>query len=133
MTIVARWRDLPMRIRLAAPIGDDDLFELCAANRDLRIERSADGELLVMPLSGGEPGRRNFDLVIKLRRGPDLCAALDATRSGDARASWSVSSRLMEYVNRAGIQIKIAGLVAIDSGPQAVLCPGAHREREPVA
>jgi hypothetical protein len=35
---IARWRDLPMRIRLAAPLGDDELFELCAANRDLRIE-----------------------------------------------------------------------------------------------
>ena len=63
MTIVARWRDLPMRVRLAAPLGDDDLFEFCAANRDLRIERTADGELLIMPPTGGETGRRNFDLI----------------------------------------------------------------------
>jgi Uma2 family endonuclease len=63
MNIVARWRDLPMRIRLAAPLGDDELFEFCAANRDLRIERTADGELLIMPPTGGETGRRNFDLI----------------------------------------------------------------------
>jgi len=55
MTIVARRRDLPMRVRLAAPLGDDELFELCAANRDLRIERSAEGELLIMPFTGGRP------------------------------------------------------------------------------
>jgi Uma2 family endonuclease len=63
MTLVARWRDLPMRIRLAAPLGDDELFEFCAANRDLRIERTVDGELLIMPPTGGETGRRNFDLI----------------------------------------------------------------------
>jgi len=63
MTIVARWRDMPMRVRLAAPLGDDELFEFCAANRDLRIERTADGELLIMPPTGGETGRRNFDLI----------------------------------------------------------------------
>jgi Uma2 family endonuclease len=68
MTIVARWRDLPMRVRLAAPLGDDDLFEFCAANRDLRIERTADGELLIMSPTGGETGRRNFDLIGQFAR-----------------------------------------------------------------
>lgn len=63
MTLVARWRHLPMRIRLAAPLGDDDLFDLCAANRELRIERTTDGELVIMPPTGGETGRRNFDLI----------------------------------------------------------------------
>lgn len=52
-----------MRIRLAAPLGDDDLFDLCAANRGLRIERTSDGELVIMRPTGGETGRRNFDLV----------------------------------------------------------------------
>jgi Uma2 family endonuclease len=63
MTLVARWRHLPMRVRLAAPLGDDDLFDLCAANSELRIERTSDGELVIMPPTGGETGRRNFDLI----------------------------------------------------------------------
>jgi Uma2 family endonuclease len=63
MTLVARWRHLPMRIRLAAPLGDEDLFDLCAANSELRIERLTDGELVIMPPTGGETGRRNFDLT----------------------------------------------------------------------
>lgn len=63
MTVVARWRHLPMRIRLAAPLDDDDLFDLCAANRGLHIERTSDGELIIMPPTGGETGRRNFDLI----------------------------------------------------------------------
>jgi Uma2 family endonuclease len=63
MTVVARWRHLPMRIRLAAPLSDDDLFDLCAANRGLHIERTSDGELIIMPPTGGETGRRNFNLI----------------------------------------------------------------------
>jgi Uma2 family endonuclease len=66
MMLVARWRDLPMRVRLAAPLGDDELFAFCAANRDLRIERTADGELLIMSPAGGETARRNFDLTGQL-------------------------------------------------------------------
>ena len=57
MMVVARWRHLPMRIRLAGPLGDDDLFDLCAANRELRIERTSDGELIILPPAGGETGR----------------------------------------------------------------------------
>ncbi len=57
---------LPMRIRPARPIDDDELFELCAQNRDLRIERTAEGELIIMPPTGGETGNINFKLIAKL-------------------------------------------------------------------
>lgn len=57
---------LPLRVRPARPIDDDALYELCRANRDLRIERTADGELLIMPPTGGETGARNFNLIGKL-------------------------------------------------------------------
>jgi Uma2 family endonuclease len=63
MTLVARWRYLPMRIRLVEPLDDDALFDFCVANQDLRIERTSDGELIIMPPTGGETGRRNFDLI----------------------------------------------------------------------
>jgi Uma2 family endonuclease len=66
VTIVARWSFLPMRIRLAEPLDDDGLFDFCAANKDLRIERTSDGDLIIMPPSGGETGRRNFDLIVQL-------------------------------------------------------------------
>lgn len=66
VTIVARWSFLPMRIRLAEPLDDDGLFDFCAANKDLRIERTSDGDLIIMPPSGGETGRRNFDLIAQL-------------------------------------------------------------------
>lgn len=57
---------LPLRVRPARPLDDDALFELCRANRDLTIERTADGELLIMPPTGGETGARNFNLIGQL-------------------------------------------------------------------
>ncbi|EDX73485.1 conserved hypothetical protein [Coleofasciculus chthonoplastes PCC 7420] len=41
---------------------DDQFFEFCQINRDLRIERTATGELLIMPPTGTETGGRNFRL-----------------------------------------------------------------------
>lgn len=57
---------LPLRVRSARPLDDDALFALCQANRDLKIERTADGELLIMPPTGGETGARNFNLIGQL-------------------------------------------------------------------
>ncbi|WP_071187682.1 Uma2 family endonuclease [Trichormus sp. NMC-1] len=38
---------------------DDQFFKLCQANRDLRFERTANGELIIMPPTGGETGNKN--------------------------------------------------------------------------
>ena len=64
--IEAPARQLPMRVRPAAPMSDDELFELCASNRDLRVERTPEGELIFMSPTGGEAGRRNFGLIGQL-------------------------------------------------------------------
>lgn len=69
---LATWEHLPLRIRAAVPIGDDELFELCQINRDLRIERAADGEILIMPPTGGEAGRRNAAVTAQLDRWCEL-------------------------------------------------------------
>jgi Uma2 family endonuclease len=60
------WEALPIRVRTATPFGEGELFELCQANRDLRIERASDGELIIMPPTGGETGRRNATLTRRL-------------------------------------------------------------------
>jgi Uma2 family endonuclease len=61
--IVAARRDLPLRIRPRVPLSDDALFEFCQRNRDLRIERTSEGDLIVMSPTGAETGRRNFTLT----------------------------------------------------------------------
>ncbi|WP_017651848.1 Uma2 family endonuclease [Fortiea contorta] len=40
-------------------LTDEQFFNLCQANRDLRFERTATGELIIMSPTGGETGNRN--------------------------------------------------------------------------
>jgi Uma2 family endonuclease len=56
---------LPLLLRLAPVIemSDRQFFELCQLNRDLRIERTSQGDLMIMPPTGGETGRMNFELT----------------------------------------------------------------------
>lgn len=44
-------------------MSDDQFFELCRVNRDMRIEQTAEGDLLLMPPTGGRTGRRNSLLL----------------------------------------------------------------------
>jgi len=53
---------LVVRIRPVIDLTDDQFFEFCQINRDLRIERTATGELLLMPPTGSETGGSNFRL-----------------------------------------------------------------------
>ncbi|MFN3361896.1 MAG: Uma2 family endonuclease, partial [Pseudanabaenaceae cyanobacterium] len=40
--------------------------EICAANPDLRLELTSEGELIVMPPTGGETGNRNLEIAVEL-------------------------------------------------------------------
>jgi Uma2 family endonuclease len=44
------------------PMTDEEFDEFCRLNADWRVERSAEGELIVMPPSGGETGIQNSHL-----------------------------------------------------------------------
>jgi len=44
-------------------ITDREFEEFCQANKDLRIELTSEGELIVMPPTGGITGIRNFELT----------------------------------------------------------------------
>jgi Uma2 family endonuclease len=58
----------PLMVRLPPSIemDSDRFFEFCQFNRDLRIERTATGEIIIMPPTGGETGKRNFNLIGEL-------------------------------------------------------------------
>ena len=49
--------------QLMQRMSDDEFFEFCRRNPDLRIERTSDGDLIIMPPTGGETGRSNFKLT----------------------------------------------------------------------
>ena len=44
----------------------EQFYELCAANPELKLERNANGELVIMSPTGGETGAWNSDITIDL-------------------------------------------------------------------
>ncbi len=63
-------------------ITDDDFYELCQGNPDVKIERSATGGLIIMSPTGGETGYRNIDIAYQLQgwsRQNNLGVAFDSS------------------------------------------------------
>jgi Uma2 family endonuclease len=59
--------NLPPILELTIDLTNEQFFELCQKNRDYRFERTASGELLIMPPAGSDTGRRNADLTFQLQ------------------------------------------------------------------
>lgn len=47
-------------------VTHEQFIELALANRDLQLERTATGELIVMPPTGSDTGKKNFDIAGQL-------------------------------------------------------------------
>ncbi len=47
-------------------LNDDQFAQLCLDNRDLRLELTSKGELIIMPPTGSKTGQRNFSLTTQL-------------------------------------------------------------------
>ena len=53
-----------VRLRRATRLTDDQLFQFCQDNAELRVEQAANGDLIIMAPVGTEGGHRNFNLYI---------------------------------------------------------------------
>ena len=58
--------DQPVRLRFERPMTDEELMRFCAANEMVRVERDANGELILMSPSGSGTGRTNSELIYQL-------------------------------------------------------------------
>ncbi|WP_414550822.1 Uma2 family endonuclease [Anabaena sp. CCY 0017] len=96
---------LILNLSPAIDLTDEQFFQLCQNNRDLRLERTAEGELIIMPPTGWKSGNRNSRLTQRLGNWADADGtglAFDsstgyklsnaANRSPDA--SWVTLARL---------------------------------------
>ncbi len=58
---------LPPTLQLSLDLTDEQFFQLCQNNRDLKFERTASGEIIIMPPTGGETSNRNIELAYQLQ------------------------------------------------------------------
>ncbi|NCS06567.1 MAG: Uma2 family endonuclease, partial [Microcystis aeruginosa G13-07] len=47
-------------------LSDEQFFQLCQDNRDLRLERNPKGDLIIMPPTGGETSNSNAGITAQL-------------------------------------------------------------------
>lgn len=53
---------LTLNLKPVIQLTDEQFFQLCQVNENLRFERTATGELIIMPPAGGETSNRNGKL-----------------------------------------------------------------------
>ena len=54
---------LLIKVPPSTVLTENQFYDLCRANPDIKIERTAAGELLFMPPTGGETGNRNIEIA----------------------------------------------------------------------
>ena len=58
----------PLTIKMdSLKLSDEQFYQLCQNNRDLQFERTYQGDLIIMPPTGGETGERNSEINYQLR------------------------------------------------------------------
>ncbi|WP_370630497.1 Uma2 family endonuclease [Synechocystis sp. PCC 7339] len=58
----------PLKIKMdSLKLSDQQFYQLCQNNSDLRFERTYQGDLIIMPPTGGETGEKNSEINYQLR------------------------------------------------------------------
>lgn len=58
--------NLSTPLQLTIDLTEEQFFELCQNNRDLKFERTGSGVLTIMPPTGGNTGRRSIKIATQL-------------------------------------------------------------------
>jgi Uma2 family endonuclease len=82
--------------------SEDEFFQFCQANRDLRIERSAKGEIIVMSPAGGYSGFRSGKVFSQL----EVWASKDGTGVAfDSSTGFRLPNGAMRSPDAAWVQL----------------------------
>jgi Uma2 family endonuclease len=95
--------------------------EFCQANRDLRIERTAQGEVIVMPPAFSDTGNRNFNIAAQLW----VWAEQNGTGIGfDSSAGFTLPNRATRSPDASWIKLeRWNALTAAAQASFAPICP----------
>ncbi len=67
-TLLIQTENIPLTVNLPSLVQmtKEQFYEFCQANSNLRIERTANGEVVIMPPAFSDTGNRNFKLAVQL-------------------------------------------------------------------
>jgi Uma2 family endonuclease len=99
----------------------DQFFDFCQANSELRIERTAEGDMIIMPPAGTESGGRNLDLAVSF----GIWARADGTGKGfDSSTGFTLPNGAVRSPDLAWIRLpRWQALSAEERVKFAPICP----------
>ncbi|MEM9120586.1 MAG: Uma2 family endonuclease [Cyanobacteria bacterium P01_F01_bin.56] len=122
-TLLIQTESLPLMVNLPMPVEMTmaEFYEFCQANRDLRIERSANGEVIIMPPTFSDTGNRNFNLAVQI----GVWAEKNGTGLGfDSSAGFTLPNGATRSPDAAWIRLeRWNALTATEKASFAPICP----------
>lgn len=110
-----------LRLQHVIKLSDEQLFELCQINQDLKIERTAEGDLVIMPPEGWEIGiySANFVTLLTQWAWQDGTGASSGSSAGFILPNGAMRSPDAAWVLRS----RLSGLTAEQKQRFLPLCP----------
>ena len=110
-----------LRLPPGLHLTDDQFYEFCRLNRELRIERTAQGGLVIMAPAGGDTSAKNAEITIQL----GLWAKRDGTgRTFDSSGGFLLPSGATRSPDASWVRHeRLAALTAEERAKFLPLCP----------
>ena len=110
-----------IHLKPAIDLTEDQFFALCQLNRDLRLERNAEGDIIVMPPTGFSTGDRNAEVTLQLR---DWAKAEGSGVATDSSTGFSLPNGADRAPDAAWIlRSRLTGVTSEEKEKFLPLCP----------
>lgn len=122
-TLLIQTENLPLRVNFpaSAEMTAAEFYDFCQANRDLRIERLASGEVIVMPPAFSDTGNRNLKIAQQLANWADADGTGEAF---DSSAGFTLPNGSTRSPDAAWIRLeRWTTLTEVEQASFAPLCP----------
>jgi Uma2 family endonuclease len=122
-TLLIQTENTPLTVNFPAIVKmtQAQFAEFCQANQELRIERTAQGEVIVMPPAFSDTGNRNFNIAVQL----GVWAEQNGTGTGfDSSAGFTLPNGATRSPDASWIRLeRWNALTASEKASFAPICP----------
>jgi Uma2 family endonuclease len=122
-TLQIQTRNMALSVHVPAMVqtNEQQFYEFCQANRNLRIERTATGEVIIVPPTSSDTGNRNFNIALQL----GIWAEQDGTGIGfDSSTGFTLPNGALRSPDASWIRRdRWDGLTAAQQASFAPICP----------
>ncbi|RCJ40031.1 hypothetical protein A6769_04355 [Nostoc punctiforme NIES-2108] len=122
-TLLIQTESTPLTVNLPSLVQmtNEQFYEFCQANGDLRIERTANGEVIIMPPAFSDTGNRNFNIAAQLGNWTEQ----DGTGIGfDSSAGFTLPNGAMRSPDASWIELeRWNALTEAQKASFAPICP----------